>query len=133
MERNPALHFSLLRLHLISLIQQSHQTNDILPALSFASTHLAPRAHLDRSYLEELERTMALLCFPLDQDVPGYLNEPNLKHSVAIRVNLALIKGVFGAGQEDSLEDQEAKVRGLSRLWKWAEDKLSRINIYAPV
>lgn len=61
LERNPSLHFSLLQQHLIELIRQGQ----IPQALEFAQTELAPRGEEHPKFLEELEKTMALLAFEM--------------------------------------------------------------------
>jgi len=89
------LHFALLRLQLVELIRTCTATpdNDITPALTFATTHLAPRAPTRPEFLEDLERTMALLIFPPDNlDPPlAALLDPSLRKDVAQRVNEAIL------------------------------------------
>jgi len=97
-DKEPALHFSLLRLQLIELIRKATATpdGDIAPALSFATTHLAPRAPTNPEFLEDLECTMALLIFPPDNLAPplAALLHPSLRQEVAQRVNKALLNSV---------------------------------------
>ena len=66
---------------------------DITPALTFASTQLAPRAPTNKEFLEDLERTMALLIFPPDSLEPplAALLQPELRRTVADRVNKAIL------------------------------------------
>ncbi|GAA5870607.1 hypothetical protein JCM16303_001533 [Sporobolomyces ruberrimus] len=61
LEHDPSLHFSLLQQHLIELIRQQK----IPEALEFAQTELAPRGEEHPKFLEELEKTMALLAFEM--------------------------------------------------------------------
>lgn len=95
LDQDSALHFSLLRLQLIELIRKAtaSQDGDITPALTFATTHLAPRAPTNPEFLEDLERTMALLIFPPDNLAPplAALLDPALRQEVAQRVNQALL------------------------------------------
>lgn len=95
LDQDSALHFSLLRLQLIELIRKATATpnGDIAPALTFATTHLAPRAPTNQEFLEDLERTMALLIFPPDNLAPplAALLDPALRQEVAQRVNQALL------------------------------------------
>lgn len=118
LDTDPSLHFSLLRLQLIELIRTctSVPNGDITPALEFATTHLAPRAPGNQSFLEDLERTMALLCFPLDGLAPplAELMNPSLRRSIGERVNEALM--------EAQGVQKEPKIRGLARLRAWSED-----------
>lgn len=120
LDTNPSLHFSLLRLELIELIRTctSSPDGDIGPALSFATTHLAPRAPGNPAFLQDLERTMALLCFPPESLAPplAELMDPALRRSVASKVNEAIL--------ESQMWMKEAKIRGVVRLRGWAEQKL---------
>ncbi|KAF1990735.1 hypothetical protein K402DRAFT_389653 [Aulographum hederae CBS 113979] len=119
LDLDAALHFSLLRLQLIELIRHctSSPTADITPALSFAQTQLAPRAPTQPSFLEDLERTMALLIFPPENLTPqlAALLDPSLRQSVAQRVNEAILS-IQGARRE-------ARIKGLIRLRAWSEQK----------
>ncbi|KAL8950653.1 MAG: hypothetical protein Q9222_003337 [Ikaeria aurantiellina] len=119
LENDTVLHFSLLRLQLVELIRKtSHDSNDnVTPALDFATTELAPRAPTNPHFVEELERTMALLIFP-HKDLPpslAALLEPRLRKEVAERVNEALL-----TAQGDS---PKAKLFRLVRLRAWSEQK----------
>jgi len=119
LDTDPSLHFSLLRLQLIELIRasMSSPSNDIEPALTFASTQLASRAPQFPAFLKDLEHTMALLCFPPDQLSPtlAKLLEPEMRKEVAGKVNEAILvsQGVV----------PEAKMRSLVRLRAWVEEK----------
>ncbi|KAF8475701.1 CTLH/CRA C-terminal to lish motif domain-containing protein [Kalaharituber pfeilii] len=128
LDTNPSLHFSLLRLQLIELIRTCTASPDvdIGPALSFATTHLAPRAPDNPAFLHDLERTMALLCFPLDSLAPplAELMDPALRRSVASKVNEAIL--------ESEAWMKEAKIRSLVRLRGWAEQRLRSEKRDAP-
>lgn len=119
------LHFSLLRLQLIELIRICNASTsstgvaaDITPALEFATSHLARRAPANPKFLADLERTMALLCFPPDNLVPQLrdLMDLKLRQTVARDVNTTLLKGQGISG--------ESKIAGLVKLWGWAEHEL---------
>ncbi|KAK4691835.1 glucose-induced degradation protein 8, partial [Lecanoromycetidae sp. Uapishka_2] len=118
-DQDPALHFSLLRLQLIELIRTATATpdGDITPALTFATTHLAPRAPTNPEFLEDLERTMALLIFPPDNLAPplAALLQPSLRQEVAKRVNKALL--------ESSQERTKATLFDLVNHRSWAYQK----------
>ncbi|CAZ83533.1 unnamed protein product [Tuber melanosporum] len=120
LETNLPLHFSLLRLQLIELIRNCAQSpdGDISEALAFATTHLAPRAPGNSKYLQDLERTMALLCFPMENLAPplAELMDPALRRQVADKVNEAILE-VQGV-------PKEAKIRRLVRLRAWAEQRM---------
>ena len=96
LDREPALHFALLRLQLLELIRActAAPDGDVTPALTFATTQLAPRAPLDPAFIHDLEQTMALLIFPPGQ-FPATLArqlDPALRVDVAERVNRAMLK-----------------------------------------
>lgn len=120
LDTNPSLHFSLLRLQLIELIRTctSSPDGDISEALNFATTRLAPRAPGNPAFLQDLERTMALLCFPPESLAPplAELMDPALRRNVAAKVNEAILESAHWM--------KEAKIRGLVRLRGWAEQRL---------
>lgn len=117
LDRNPSLHFALLRLQLIELIRtcMASPDGDITPAVDFASTLLAPRAPTNPEFLEDLERTMALLIFPPDDLAPplAALLDPELRKLVANRVNEAIL---INQGSR-----REARIRKMIRLRAWSE------------
>ncbi|KAF2083830.1 hypothetical protein K490DRAFT_60156 [Saccharata proteae CBS 121410] len=119
LDLDPALHFALLRLQLIELIRKcmSSPSADITPALTFATSELAPRAPANQEFLEDLERTMALLIFPPENLAPplAALLDPALRQTVATQVNEAILSSQ-GASRE-------AKIKQLVRLRAWAEQK----------
>lgn len=86
--------------------------------MDFATTHLSSRAQKSPAFLNDLERTMALLCFSPDNLVPqlSELMDPELRRHVAAMVNEAMLEsqGVM----------IEAKMRGLVRIWGWGENAL---------
>ncbi|KAI9821714.1 MAG: hypothetical protein M1827_002295 [Pycnora praestabilis] len=129
LDRNSSLHFALLRLQLIELIRTctSLPNADITPALTFATTQLAPRAPTNPEFLEDLERTMALLIFPPDNLAPPLadLLDPKLRKQVANRVNEAILSSQ-GARRE-------ARIRNLVRLRTWAEQKARETKKDLPV
>ncbi|KAF5095455.1 hypothetical protein D0Z03_001833 [Geotrichum reessii] len=139
------LHFELLRLELVELIRACNfpntlvagnsamvdvQPGDIGPALEFATNHLARRAITagKPEFLAELERTMALLCFPPKERLPkelAYLLDTDLRKRVADQVNTLLLEkqGISG----------ESKFVNLMRLWTWSEKMMEQANIEVPV
>lgn len=119
LDENPSLHFSLLRLQLVELIRNCTSTpdGDISPALEFATAQLAPRAPTNPQFLEDLERTLALLIFPpdkLSQSLASLL-DPSLRKDIASRVNEAILQSM-GARKE-------ARLRNLVKLRAFAENK----------
>ncbi|MCJ1231976.1 hypothetical protein MMC12_008657 [Toensbergia leucococca] len=119
LDQDSSLHFSLLRLQLVELIRTCTSTPnaDITPALTFATTHLAPRAPTNPEFLEDLERAMALLIFPPDNLAPplAALLDPKLRMDVARKVNEALLSSQG--------ERTIAKLCDLVRLRRWSEVK----------
>ncbi|KAF2473859.1 uncharacterized protein BDR25DRAFT_281904 [Lindgomyces ingoldianus] len=120
LDTDPALHFALLRLQLIELIKTctATETSDIVPALNFASSQLAPRAASNPEFLDALEKTMSLLLFLPTENLKPELAElikPSLRREVAGRVNEAILASLGARG--------EAQLRNLVRLRQWAEDK----------
>jgi len=119
LDRDSALHFALLRLQLIELIRNCTVTpdGDITPALSFATTHLAPRAPTSPEFLQDLEQTMALLIFPPDNLAPplAALLDTKLRKDVAKRVNEAIL--------QSNGERTRSKLLELVRTRAWAEQK----------
>jgi len=118
LDSNPSLHFALLRLQLVELIRTCNSTphGDITPALTFATTQLAPRASTNPEFLQDLERTMALLVFDKDSLEPqlAALLHPDLRRSVADRVNKAILTS--------QNQRRDAAIRSLVRLRAWAEN-----------
>lgn len=119
LDEDPALHFALLRLQLVELIRSCTSTpdGDISPALEFATSQLAPRAPTNPQFLEDLERTLALLIFPSDNLSPSLatLLDPSLRKDIAQRVNEAILQSQ-GARKE-------ARLRNLVKLRAFAEHK----------
>jgi hypothetical protein len=107
----------LLRLQLVELIRKYNATpnGDINAALEFATSQLAPRAPTNAQFLEDLERTMALLIFPTDDLEPelAQLLHPDLRRNVADNVNKAILKSQH--------QQRDAAIRKLVRLRAWAE------------
>jgi glucose-induced degradation protein 8 len=137
------LHFALLRLELIELIRSASTAGgSVVPALTFATDQLAPRGAANPSFLADLEKTMALLAFPLDalSDPLRQLIDPELRRSVAKRVNDALLDGLVETGADGMIgngcgavgpEDIE-RVRGLLRLIQWGEQTAKEERIIVP-
>lgn len=106
-------------MQLVELIRDgtSHPGGDISPALEFATSQLAPRAPTNPQFLEDLERTLALLIFPSENLSPSLapLLHPDLRKEIATRVNEAILQSQ-GARKE-------ARLRNLVKLRAWAEQK----------
>ncbi|KAL4760533.1 uncharacterized protein BDW70DRAFT_137723 [Aspergillus foveolatus] len=119
LDENPSLHFSLLRLQLVELIRSCslNPDGDITPALDFATSQLAPRAPTNPQFLEDLEKTLALLIYPKENLTPSLapLLHSDLRRDIYSKVNAAI------------LQDQGARTEALlcdfARLYAWAEQK----------
>lgn len=116
LDEDKALHFSLLRLQLVELIRSCNDVGDITPALKFATEQLGPRAPTNPKFLEDLERTMALLLFPADGLEPqlAALLDPELRRAAADSVNKAIL--------EKQSARRDAAIRHLIKLRAWAEN-----------
>ncbi|EQL03856.1 CTLH domain-containing protein [Ophiocordyceps sinensis CO18] len=115
LDDDKALHFSLLRLQLVELIRSCNAAGDITPALTFATEQLGPRAPTNPKFLEDLERTMALLLFPPENLEPqlAALLSPDLRRDAADNVNRAIL--------ESQSARREAAIRHLVKMRAWAE------------
>ncbi|KAL4987636.1 CTLH/CRA C-terminal to lish motif domain-containing protein [Aspergillus falconensis] len=119
LDENPSLHFALLRLQLVELIRSCslNPDGDITPALEFATSQLAPRAPTNPQFLEDLEKTLALLIYPKENLTPSLapLLHSDLRRDIYAKVNAAI------------LQDQGARTEALlcdfARLYAWAEQK----------
>lgn len=116
LDEDKALHFALLRLQLVELIRSCNAGSDISPALKFATEQLGPRAPTNPKFLEDLERTMALLLFPADSLDPqlAALLHPDLRRDVADEVNKAIL--------ERQSRRRDAAIRQLVKIRAWAEN-----------
>jgi len=124
LDTNHALHFSLMQLQLIELIRSilsqpsavnAQQAYAFAPAIVFAQEQLAPRVPTGKAYQDALEKTMALMLFPLEKmpaDIKALLNV-DLRFKVAADVNRAILEAKGGR--------PEAKIKQLIRARKWAE------------
>jgi hypothetical protein len=130
LDKNPALYFQLQQQRLIELIRHGR----IADALVFAQQELAPRGEEHPAFLDELERTMALLAFDIPPHARGALDAstkaaeavlpPNLapllhpaqRQRTALEVNAALL-----VSQSHS---PTSKLPALLRLLSWGENML---------
>ncbi|ODV91256.1 hypothetical protein CANCADRAFT_44860 [Tortispora caseinolytica NRRL Y-17796] len=124
LEKQPSLHFTLLRLQLIELIKKANEDDKYLKqALDFASEVLAPRIPEDNpsnSFLQSLEYTISLLCFPKDtlESIPELkkLLHPSLRLEVASQVNKAIIEyqGI----------NPRSKIWDIIEIYHWSQQEL---------
>lgn len=129
LDLDPQLHFALLRLQLVELIRTctspTSSSADISPALKFATTQLAPRASTSKEFLNDLERTMALLVFSTDSLTPqnADLLKPSLRMEVADRVNQAILR------KQGSSVEAQIKEWVRARAWSEKEARKARKDI----
>lgn len=104
----------------------STPNGDITPALDFATSQLAPRAPTNPQFLEDLEKTLALLIFPPENLAPSLasLLDPELRSTVAARVSETILKSQGARG--------EAKLYSLLRARAWAEREARKGNNELP-
>lgn len=127
LDTDKALHFSLLRLQLVELIRGCTTTgSDISPVLKFATEQLGPRAPTNPKFLEELEKTMALLLFPPETLEPqlAALLDPELRRDAADSVNRAIL--------ERQSTRREAAIRQLVKMRAWAESTARERGVSLP-
>lgn len=118
LDHNQRLFFALQQQKLVELIRCER----LEEALEFAQEDLAPLAEENPEFLEQLERTMALLAFDLkaNEAVVEVLNPLN-RQRVAHQVNEALL--------EASGREKESRLVSVLKLLAWGQTKLQeRLN-----
>ncbi|KAB5560561.1 hypothetical protein DKX38_005518 [Salix brachista] len=119
LDTNPQLFFHLQQQRLIELIRNG-KVNE---ALQFAQEELAPRGEEDHSFLEELERTVALLAFEDVSNCPvGDLLDISQRLKTASEVNAAILTS-------QSLE-KDPKLPSLLKMLLWAQNHLDEKAVY---
>jgi hypothetical protein len=127
LDEDESLHFSLLRLQLVELIRNCNVAGgDISYALKFAQEQLGPRAPVNPQFLEDLEKTMALLLIPPESLEPPLtaLLDPALRRDAADRVNKAII--------ERHSRRTVAGIRNLIKMRCWAENSARNASMSLP-
>lgn len=114
LDKEPKLHFSLLRLQLVELIRTSNN-GDISQALEFATEKLGPPASTNPEFLDALEKTMVLLIFPHDNLTPelASLLRSDLRKQVADDVNKTIVRR--------KTQRLESAIQELARMRAWGE------------
>lgn len=116
LDTNPALYFHLQQQRLIEHIRHGRVTE----ALRFAQTELAQRGQENTEFLNELEKTMALLAFEEVGSAPAGIADlllPAQRSRTAGELNAAIL--------ESMSQGKEPKLVGLVRLLAWGESMLS--------
>ncbi|KAF7721790.1 Glucose-induced degradation complex subunit [Apophysomyces ossiformis] len=119
LDTNPRLFFHLQQQRLIELIRK----NDFAGALEFAAEEMAPRGEEHPEFLEELERTMALLAF---QDVHRSpvrdLLQPSQRQKTASELNAAILVS--------QSREKDPKLPNLLKMLAWSQEQLDERVIY---
>lgn len=115
------LFFHLQQQKLIELIREKN----IDGALEFAQSVMSELGAENTSYLEELEKTMALLAYEDPTASPfSNLLTPSQRHMVASEVNAAIL--------ETQHQETMPKLAGVLKLLLWAQDELDRKHVKYP-
>ncbi|XP_031249245.1 protein GID8 homolog isoform X2 [Pistacia vera] len=123
LDTNPQLFFHLQQQRLIELIRNGK----VEEALEFAQEELAPRGEensfLQQSFLEELERTVALLAFEDVSNCPvGDLLDISQRLKTASEVNAAILTS--------QSHEKDPKLPSLLKMLVWAQNQLDEKAAY---
>ncbi|KAK9056323.1 hypothetical protein SSX86_027413 [Deinandra increscens subsp. villosa] len=119
LDTNPQLFFHLQQQRLIELIRNGK----VEEALVFAQEELAPRGEENQSFLEELERTVALLAFEDVKNSPvGDLLDISQRLKIASEVNAAILTS--------QSHEKDPKLPSLLRMLLWAQNQLDEKAVY---
>ncbi|KAJ3109065.1 Glucose-induced degradation complex subunit [Phlyctochytrium planicorne] len=113
LDTNPKLFFHLQQQKLIEYIRAGRITE----ALEFAQEELAPRGEENPEFLEELERTMALLAFEdFDRSPVADLLDYNQRQKTASELNAAILTS--------QNQEKDPKLPTLLKMLLWAQNNL---------
>ncbi|KAJ8628523.1 hypothetical protein MRB53_021830 [Persea americana] len=113
LDTNPQLFFHLQQQRLIELIRNGK----VEEALEFAQEELAPRGEENQTFLEELERTVALLAFEDVSNCPvGELLDISQRLKTASEVNAAILTS--------QSHEKDPKLPSLLKMLIWAQNQL---------
>ncbi|XP_064935628.1 protein GID8 homolog isoform X1 [Musa acuminata AAA Group] len=119
LDTNPQLYFHLQQQRLIELIR----SGKIEEALEFAQEELAPRGEENQSFLEELERTVALLAFEDVKNCPyGELLDVSQRLKTASELNAAILTS--------QSHEKDPKLPSLLKMLIWAQNQLDEKAAY---
>lgn len=119
LDTNPQLYFHLQQQRLIELIRHGK----VEEALEFAQEELAPRGEENQSFLEELERTVALLAFEDVKNCPyGELLDVSQRLKTASEVNAAILTS--------QSHEKDPKLPSLLKMLIWAQNQLDEKAAY---
>ncbi|KAI8097404.1 CTLH/CRA C-terminal to lish motif domain-containing protein [Halteromyces radiatus] len=119
LDTNPKLYFHLQQQRLIELIRKGDDEG----ALAFAADEMAPRGEEHPEFLQELERTMALLAFQDMQQSPVQdLLHPHQRQKTAQELNEAILTS--------QSRDPHPKLPHLLKVLAWSQEQLDERMIY---
>lgn len=111
--------FHLQQQRLIELIRNG----SLAEALEFASEEMAPRGEEHPEFLEELEKTMALLAFQDCMDSPVQdLLHPGQRQKTASELNAAILMS--------QSQEKDPKLPNLLKMLAWSQEQLDEKMIY---
>ncbi|KAK3248167.1 Glucose-induced degradation complex subunit [Cymbomonas tetramitiformis] len=113
LEDRAQLFFHLQQQRLIELIR----AGNVEEALEFAQEYLAPRGEENAAFLEELERTVALLAFEDTANSPvSELLEASQRQKTASELNAAILSS--------QCQEKESRLPNLLKMMLWAQNQL---------
>ncbi|OAE30231.1 hypothetical protein AXG93_4295s1870 [Marchantia polymorpha subsp. ruderalis] len=119
LDTNPQLFFHLQQQRLIELIR----SGSVEEALQFAQEELAPRGEENHAFLEELERTVALLAFEDTASCPvGELLDVSQRQKTASELNAAILTS--------QSHEKDPKLPSLLKMLIWAQNQLDEKASY---
>ncbi|KAL7142708.1 hypothetical protein ABFS83_08G141800 [Erythranthe nasuta] len=119
LDTNPQLFFHLQQQRLIELIRNGK----VEEALEFAQEELAPRGEENQGFLEELERTVALLAFEDVTNCPvGELLDISQRLKTASEVNAAILTS--------QSHEKDPKLPSLLKMLIWVQNQLDEKATY---
>ncbi|KAG6755980.1 hypothetical protein POTOM_039394 [Populus tomentosa] len=119
LDTNPQLFFHLQQQRFIELIRNGK----VEEALEFAQEELAPRGEENQSFLEELERTVALLAFEDVSSCPvGGLLDISQRLKTASEVNAAILTS--------QSREKDPKLPSLLKMLLWSQNQLDEKAVY---
>lgn len=122
LDTKPKLYFFLQQLKLIELIREG----SLEEAVQFAQTELADLGEENPQFLNELERTMALMAFDKPEESPfGELLHLSQRQKVASELNSAML--------ETQNQKTTSNLSNVLRLLLWSQSQLSEKNVKFPV
>jgi hypothetical protein len=113
--------FHLKQQRLIELIREGNIDN----ALSYAQEEMAPRGEENPEFLEELERTMALLAFEDQSKSPvNFLLAHSQRQKTAGELNAAILAS--------QCREKDARLPLALKMMLWAQQQLQSRNVKFP-